>query len=171
MKKITTLSCLTLALALSASAQQTETKTEKSTTTSPDGTVSRSTTTTTRFNPETQQKVVQYFETYKSSPYGLPPAWTSQVKVKQLPTAWRTGAVTTGTVITQEQRNFLVEAPKDLVKILPAPTAEVRYYVAGGNVVAVDKTYKVVDTLRIPSVKFDVEVEDGGKEIEIKRKD
>ena len=39
------------------------------------------------------------------------------------------------------------------------------------NMVLLVKSYKVVDSIRIPSVKFDVEIEDGGKEIEIKKKD
>ena len=38
--------------------------------------------------------------------------------------------------------------------MLPAPTPEVRYYMAGGNVVAVDKSYKVVDSIQVPSVKI-----------------
>lgn len=133
--------------------------------------LSESTTTTTHFNPEYQQKVVQYFDTYKTNPNGLPPEWSTQMKLKQLPPAWRSGAITRGTVVTEEHRNFLMEAPPALVKVLPPPNADVRYYVAGGNVVAVDKSYKVVDSIRVPSMKFDVEIEDGGKEIEIKKKD
>ena len=89
MKVLPTLSCLSLALAISAYAQKTETTTEKSTTATPGGTVSETTTTTTHFKPEAQQKVVQYFDTYKTSQYGLPPAWSTQMKVKQIPPAWR----------------------------------------------------------------------------------
>jgi hypothetical protein len=41
--------------------------------------------------------------------------------------------------------------------VLPAPTPDVQYYMAGGNVVAVDKSYKVVDSIQIPSVKITVD--------------
>ena len=140
-------------------AQTTETTTEKSTTRNPDGTVSESTTTTTYFKPEAQTKVVQYFETYKTSPYGLPPEWSPQMKIKEIPPAWRTTRIAPGTVVTEQLRPFLMEAPPALVKVLPPPTSEVRYYVAGGSVVAVDKTYKVVDSIQIPTFKF-VEVDD-----------
>lgn len=171
MKLLPTLSCFSLAFALSAMAQTKETTTETTTTRNPDGSVSESTTTTTHFNPEYQTKVVQYFDTYKTSPHGLPPEWSTQMKIKQIPPAWRTTRIAPGTVVTQEQRAFLMEAPAPLVKVLPPPTADVRYFVAGGSVVAVDKTYKVVDSIRVPSLKFDVEVDDDGDEIKIEKKD
>ena len=171
MKLIPTLSCFSLALILSATAQVKETTTEKSTTVNPDGSVSESTTTTTIFKPEAQTKVVQYFETYKTSPNGLPPEWSTQMKLKQIPAAWRTARVAPGTVFAEDVRPFLLEAPPALVKVLPPPTAEVRYYVAGGSVVAIDKTYRVVDSIQIPSVKFEVEVDDDGDEIKIKKKE
>lgn len=147
-------SSLSFALILSAGAQVTETKTEKKTTTSPDGSVQQSSTTTTTFNPEVQTRVVQYFDAYKASPNGLPPEWATQIKVKELPPAWSTARIAPGTVLTEDARPFLVEAPPALVKVLPAPQPEVRYYVAGGNVVAIDKTYRVVDSVRIPTVNF-----------------
>ena len=171
MKVLSTLGCVSLAFALTATAQVTETTTEKSTTRNPDGSISETTTTTTHFNPEAQTKVVKYFDTYKTNPNGLPPEWSTRMKIKQLPPAWRTGPVARGTVVTQEHRAFLMDAPPALIQVLPPPPADVRYYVAGGNVVAVDKTYKVVDSIRIPSVKFDVEVDDDGDEIKIKRKE
>ncbi len=34
---------------------------------------------------------------------------------------------------------------------------EVRYFVAGSNVVAVDKQFKVVDSIHIPSIKIEVD--------------
>ncbi len=170
MKLPVTLSCLSLAFALSASAQVKETTTEKTSTVNPDGSVNETTTTTTTFNPAAQTKVVEYFETYKTNPYGLPPEWATQMKIKQLPPAWRSSRIAPGTIVTEEHRAFLMEAPPALVKVLPPPQPEVRYYVAGGNVVAVDKSYKIVDSLRIPSVNFEVEVDDDGEEIEIKKK-
>lgn len=171
MKLLPTLSSLSLALVLSATAQVTETTTEKTTTRNPDGSVNETTTTTTTFNPEAQTKVVQYFDTYKTSPYGLPPEWATQMKIKQLPPAWRTARIAPGTVVTQEHRGYLLEAPPALIKVLPPAQPDVRYYVAGGNVVAIDKTYKIVDSLRIPSVKFEVEVDDDGDEIKIEKKE
>lgn len=171
MKILPILSCLSLAFALSATAQVKETTTEKTTTRNSDGSVNESTTTTTTFTPEAQTRVVEYFDTYKTNPHGLPPEWTTQMKIKQLPPAWRTSRIAPGTVVTEEHRSFLMEAPPALVKVLPPARPEVRYYVAGGNVVAVDKTYKVVDSLRIPSAKFEVEVDDDGDEIKIERKE
>lgn len=147
-------SSLSFALILPVSAQVTQTKTEKKTTANPDGTVQQSSTTTTTFNPEVQTKVVQYFDTYKADPNGLPPEWAAQIKIRELPSAWATTRIVPGTILAADTRPFLVEAPPALVKILPPPQAEVRYYVAGGNVVAVDKTYKVVDSVRIPTVNL-----------------
>ena len=171
MKILPTLAGASLAFALTSLAQVKETTTEKTATRNADGSVSETTTTTTHFNPEAQTKVVQYFDTYKTSPNGLPPEWSTQMKVKQLPPAWRTTRLAPGTVVTQEQRSYLMDAPPALVQVLPAAPADVRYVVAGGNVVAIDKSYKVVDSIRIPSVKFDVEVDDDGDEIKIKRKE
>ncbi len=160
-----------LSLTVNAIAQVTETTTEKTTQTNPDGSTQQSstTTTTTTFNPEASTKVVQYFDTYKTSPYGLPPEWATQIKIKQIPASWRTTQIPAGTILTKEQQPYLFEAPPALIKVLPAPQPDIRYYVAGGSVVAVDKTFKVVDSLRVPTVKFDVEVDDD--EIEIKKKD
>ncbi|MDB6135103.1 MAG: hypothetical protein JWM59_3346 [Verrucomicrobiales bacterium] len=154
MKLHSTIGSLSLALILSASAQVTETKTEKTTTTASDGTVQQSSKTTTTFNPEVQTKVVQYFDTYKANPNGLPPEWAARIKIQQLPPAWTTTRIAPGTILTEDTRPYLVEAPPALVKILPPAQTEVRYYVAGGNVVAIDKTYKVVDSVRIPTVSL-----------------
>jgi hypothetical protein len=49
-----------------------------------------------------------------------------------------------------------MEAPPELVKVLPAPASGVRYYLAGSNVVAVDTNYRVVDAISIPSIKITV---------------
>lgn len=171
MKILPTISCLSVAFALNAIAQVKETTTEQSTTRNADGSVSETTTTTTHFNPEAQTKVVKYFDTYKTNPNGLPPEWSTQMKVKQIPAAWRTTRLAPGTVVTQEHRTFLMDAPPALVQVLPPAPADVRYVVAGGNVVAIDKSFKVVDSIQIPSVKFDIEVDDDGDEIKLKRKE
>lgn len=171
MKPHSIISSLSLALILSAGAQVTETKTEKKTTTNPDGSVQQSSTTTTTFNPEVQTRVVQYFDAYKASPNGLPPEWATQIKVKELPPAWGTTRIAPGTLLTEEARPFLVAAPPALVKVLPPAQPEVRYYVAGGNVVAIDKTYKVVDSVRIPTVNFGTKVvKEEVKEVRIEKK-
>lgn len=157
---ITTLSALSLGLLLPVTAQVTETKTETEIKKNPDGSVTESTTTTvTTFNPDARTKVVQYFDAYKTSPHGLPPGWAPRFKVKELPPAWTTTRIAPGVIVGEKERPFLVEAPPELIKVLPAPTGAVRYYVAGSNVVAVNQTYQVVDSIQIPTVKF-VEVDD-----------
>ena len=139
-------------------AQVTETKEKTETTEHADGSVTEKQTTTTRtFGPDVEKRVVKYFEPYKTERYGLPPAWISTVKVKEMPATWRTTRLSTGMVIQEKERPFLMAAPPELIKILPAPREEVRYYVAGSNVVAVDKEYKVVDAIQIPSIKITVD--------------
>lgn len=144
-------SIVTAGCLLPLSAQTTETRTDV--TTNADGSVTKTETTTT-FNPEARTKVVKYFETYKTNPHGLPPAWVTKMKLKEIPATWRTTRIAPGLVIQEKERPYLVEAPPELVQVLPAATGDVRYYVAGSNVVAVDKTYKVVDSIQIPSVKI-----------------
>lgn len=122
-----------------------------------DGSTTRTETTTTTFNPEARTKVVTYFDAYKTSPHGLPPAWAAQVQVKEVPTAWRTTRIAPGVVVQEKERGYLVDAPAELIKVLPAPGSGVRYYVAGSNVVAVDSSYRVVDSIQIPTVKLTVE--------------
>jgi hypothetical protein len=143
---------------LPVSAQVTETREKTEVRENADGsTTEKKTTTTTTFHPEARTKVVKYFDTYKTEKYGLPPGFATRVKVKEIPAGWRTTAIAPGVVITEKERPYLVDAPPELIKVLPAPTPEVRYYMAGGNVVAVDKTYKVVDSIQIPSVKITVD--------------
>ena len=157
---LSSLSALSLGLLLPVTAQVTETKTETEIKKNPDGSVTESTTTTvTTFNPDARTKVVQYFDAYKTSPLGLPPGWAPRFKVKELPAAWTTTRIAPGVIVGEKERPFLVAAPPELIKVLPAPTGEVRYYVAGSNVVAVNQTYQVVDSIQIPTVKF-VEVDD-----------
>jgi hypothetical protein len=139
-------------------AQVTQTKEKTEVQEHGDGsTTEKHTTTTKTFNPEVRTKVTKYFDTYKTERYGLPPAYVSKVKVKEIPAAWRTSTIAPGVVITEKERPYLVEAPPELIKVLPAPTPDVQYYMAGGNVVAVDKSYKVVDSIQIPSVKITVD--------------
>lgn len=140
-------------------AQVTETREETEIRGNTDGsTTETQTTTTTTFNPEARTKVVKYFETHKGERYGLPPGWATKFKAKDLPVAWRTNRVAPGMVIAEKERPYLMEAPPELIRVLPTPRSEeVRYYMAGSNVVAVDKSYKVVDSIQIPSIKITVE--------------
>jgi hypothetical protein len=162
MKTITkAIGLIALGTLLPLGAQVTETEETTEVQRNADGSVTETKVeTTTTFNPEARTKVVKYFDTYKGERYGLPPAWVTRFKVKEMPAVWRTTRIAPGVVVTEKQRPYLVEAPAELIKVLPAPgTEEVRYYVAGGNVVAVDKEYRVVDSIQIPSVKFAVEEE------------
>ena len=142
---------------LTAAAEVTETRKTTDVTENPDGSVTKTTTKTkTTFDPEVRTKVVTYFDAYKTSPYGLPPAWVSTVRVKEIPATWR-ARIAPGVVITEAERPYLVAAPPDLVKVLPAAPSGVRYYVAGSNVVAVDTDYRVVDAVDVPSIKIKVD--------------
>ena len=166
-------SCLILTLGIPALNAAEVVETKETVTETAAGTTVESTTTTT-FNPQARTKVVSYFDGYKTSPHGLPPAWASKVKVEAVPTAWRTTRIAPGMVVTEDQRSYLVEAPADLVSVLPAATGGVRYYIAGSNVVAVDSKFKIVDSVQIPSIKFErgteteIETSDGKKiEVEV----
>jgi hypothetical protein len=163
---IRTCGLATLGCILPLAAQVTETTETTETSRSATGAVTETTTTTQTFNPEARTKVVTHFETYKTNPYGLPPGLAAKIQVKKIPPAWRTTRISPGVVVTEEHRPYLVEAPAEIVKVLPAPSTGVRYYVAGSNVVAVDSTYKVIDSVQIPSIKYT----DDGDEIEIESK-
>ncbi len=140
---------------LPLAAQNTETTTKSEVTRNADGSVTHSeSTTTVSFTPDARTGVVKYFDAYKNETFGLPPAWVNQFRVNEIPAAWRVSAVARGFVVPERERPYLVEAPSDLVRVLPAPSAGIRYYVAGRNVVAVDRSYKVVDSVEIPSIRF-----------------
>ncbi len=139
---------------LPATAEVTETTTDVRT--NVDGSVTTTETSTT-FNPEVRTKVLGFFETHKVHPHGLPPGLAKQVRIKEVPAAWRTTRIAPGLVITEDLRTHLVAAPPELVKVMPTPGAEVRYYMAGSNVVAIDKDYRVVDSVQIPSIKFEID--------------
>lgn len=146
----------------------TQTTETTETTRTRNGAVTETTTTTTHvFNPEARTKVVTYFDQYKTDPHGLPPGFVKQVRVKEIPVEWRTTRIAPGVVVTEKQRPYLVSAPAELVSVLPAPEEGVRYYVAGSNVVSVDSSYRIIDSVQIPSIKYS-EDED---EIEIESTD
>ena len=157
MKAITkAIGVVALGYILPLSAQTTETEKKTDVTKNADGSTTRTETTTTTFNTEARTKVVKYFETYKTNPHGLPPQWATKVKFKEIPAGWRT-RIAPGVMIEEKERPYLVEAPADLVSVLPPASGGVRYYVAGSNVIAVDSSYKIVDSVQIPSVKIEVD--------------
>lgn len=129
------------------------TVTETTVTDHGDGTVTETTRT---FTPEVRQSVVTYFEPYAEESYGLPVEVVQQIEVDRIPAIWRNQVIEPGTVITEEYRPMLVKAPRQLVSVFPEHEGY-RYYIAGGNVVVVDEEYQVIDSLRIPTVRFDVE--------------
>ena len=136
---------------------QTQTTEETEVEVSPDGTTTTTTTTTT-FKPEVRNRVVTYFDTFKTQKYGLPPGFFGIVKVEQIPATWRANRIPPGIVVAEPQREYLVAAPPELVKLLPPPDeVEVRYFVAGSNVIAVNEEYKVVDSIQIPSINIEVD--------------
>ena len=94
------LSIVTLGCTLSLSAETTQTEKTTDVTKNADGSVSKTETTTTTFNPDSRTKVVKYFETYKTNPNGLPPSWVAKVKVKEIPAAWRTTRIAPGGSLT-----------------------------------------------------------------------
>lgn len=57
-------------------------------------------------------------------------------------------------VITEGSRPALVEAPEELVRVLSADEGQVRYYLAGNHLVALDAGYKILDAVRIPTVRL-----------------
>lgn len=121
-----------------------------------DGSVTKTETTTTTFDDTSRVKVVKYFDAFKTNPHGLPPSWVAKMKVKELPAAWRT-TVAPGMIITESDRVMLIDAPPELIEVLPEAPADVRYFMAGSNVIAVDKEFKIVDSIQIPTVHFVVE--------------
>ncbi|MES2441018.1 MAG: hypothetical protein V4584_18280 [Verrucomicrobiota bacterium] len=106
------------------------------------------------FGSHARSKVVQYFDTYRTDPLGLPAACAQQIKQREVPASWTSDEIRSGMVVKEGERPALVEAPAELVRVLPARQTSVRYFLAGINLVAVDDGYKVVDSVRIPTVRL-----------------
>jgi len=107
------------------------------------------------FNAHARSKVVQYFDTYRSEPLGLPPGCAATGSGAGLPAGWNGPGISSGGVIPESERAFLVEVPVEMVKVLAAQSeVEVRYFLAGGSLVAVDPGWKVLDSVRIPTVRL-----------------
>ncbi len=107
-------------------------------------------------------KVVQYFDTYLTNSLGLPPSCAAAIKLEEIPASWTTAGIRMGKVLQASERPALVEAPAELVRILPTGQPKVRYFLAGTNLVAVDPGYKVVDSIRIPTVSLSVAESEAG---------
>ena len=106
------------------------------------------------FNAHVRSKVVQYFDTYRSAPFGLPPGCAVRVD-DQMPMGWENPGIASGRVIPDSDRAFLMGVPIELVRMLATHSkTEVRYYLAGRSLVAVDSSYKVLDTVGIPTVRM-----------------
>ena len=152
---ITLVSTIFLACLIPATAEEKrhEKGTEKTieTTQNADGSVTRTETT---FTPDSRGKIEKFFDSFKTHRHGLPPGWEGKIRVKDMPMAWRSERIKPGLVIQGNEREYLVAAPPELIKVLPEPTTGVRYYVAGSNVIAVDSNYRVVDSVQIPSIQF-----------------
>jgi hypothetical protein len=151
-----TLGLASLALLLPKPVEAQVMKTEKTEVQqSSDGTTTETKTVT--FSPDVRTRVIKYFDTYRTSEYGLPPAIVTRVKAKRPPKVWLSTRISPGVVISETERPMLVEAPPELVQLMPTSDVKVRYYIAGENVVAVDESYRVVDSIQIPSVKIKVD--------------
>lgn len=105
------------------------------------------------FTAGARSTIIDYFESHRNAERGLPPEIASKMRVRDLPESWKT-SIEPGSTIKEDQRAYLLEAPADLTRKLPAAPSGVRYYIAGSNVVAVNKDYKVIDTVQIPTVKL-----------------
>lgn len=106
------------------------------------------------FGSHARSKVVQYFDTYRTEPLGLPADCAARVKVGEIPAAWSNTGIRRGVMVRENERSALLEAPAELVRVLPADFQNVRYFLAGCNLVAVNGSYKVLDSIRIPTVRL-----------------
>ena len=104
------------------------------------------------FNSYDRMKVLQYFDTFRSDPMGLPAGWAAKIMVNNIPAEWTKSPLAAGIVVQESDRGYLLGPPPELVRVLPASRQDLRYYVAGCNLVAVDPNFKVVDSVRIPSI-------------------
>jgi len=106
------------------------------------------------FNAHARSKVVQYFDTYRSEPLGLPPACAARIGAGGMPAGWGNPGIASGLMIPENERSFLIELPVELTRVLAVQSeVEVRYYLAGTSLVAVDAGYKVMDFVPIPTLR------------------
>lgn len=106
------------------------------------------------FHSYSRTKIVQYFDTYRTDPMGLPPGWTLGLQVNKIPAAWGNSRIAPGLVVAESERKYLMAAPSELIRVLPLRPLELRYFLAGNNLVAVDHNYKIVDFVQIPTIRL-----------------
>ncbi len=106
------------------------------------------------FNSHARSKVVQYFDTFRSDTQGLPPALAGKIGMNEIPTSWQTSRISPGVVIRETERSLLVDVPQELVRVFSTHPQDFRYCMAGSNLVAVDKRYKIMDSIRIPTIRL-----------------
>lgn len=101
------------------------------------------------FKPHGKARVVQYFDTYRNDPLGLPPGCLHNG------TSARWSEPVVGRVIEERERIALVPAPTELARVLAAESKEeVSFYLVGRYLVAVDRNYKILDIVRIPTLRL-----------------
>ena len=116
--------------------------------------VARSITGSVVFDSYARTKIVQYFDTYRTDPMGLPPGWTVDLQVNEIPAAWWRSRIAAGLVVGASERTYLMAAPTELVRMMPTHSQSLRYYLAGCHLVALDHNYKVVDSVNIPTIRL-----------------
>ncbi|GAA5117804.1 hypothetical protein JIN84_16870 [Luteolibacter yonseiensis] len=103
------------------------------------------------FNSHARTKAVQYFDTYRTEPYGLPPSCVATRNPMELP--MDKIHIRTGEVVRENERACLLDAPDELTRMFPVQPEGVRYCVAGNQLVVVDDKCRVLDAIRIPTIR------------------
>lgn len=104
------------------------------------------------FNPHARAKAVQYFDTYRAEPYGLPPGCAALINPIDDPALAANIGISVGKIVKENERTFLLNAPAELVRVFPPQPQGVRYCVAGNHLIVVDGNCRVLDAVRIPTI-------------------
>lgn len=105
------------------------------------------------FTAKVAAAVEDYFRQFRSERFGLPTAYFAKLEARDVPLSWRS-KITSEAFILERERPYLTPAPTELGKVLPNLGPEIRYYVAGSNVVALDRSFKVLDGMQVPTIKI-----------------
>lgn len=106
------------------------------------------------FNPHARAKAVQYFDTYRAEPYGLPPGCVAMMNPIEDPASAANIGVSVGQIVKESERAGLLDAPSDLVRVFPPQPEGVRYCLAGNQLIVVDGNCRVLDSIRIPTIRL-----------------
>jgi hypothetical protein len=106
------------------------------------------------FNPHARAKAVQYFDTYRAEPYGLPPGCVAMMNPIEDPASSANIEVSVGKIVKESERAGLMEAPSELVRVFPPQPQGVRYCLAGNQLIVVDGNCRVLDSVRIPTIRL-----------------